>query len=278
MLKYIVYKTTNLINNKIYIGVHKCDPLKPDDLYRGSGPGIQAAISKYGITNFSRTTIKSFDSQREAYLLESAIVDQDFINRSDTYNMTLGGLGGWDYVNSLNLVNPMHNPDIVKKVTESTKLTKSLNPEKYRLVSKNNWAVASKSKLGKTHSQYTKLKQSLGIKEYYSTHTSKLKGVPKTDIHKQKQIASWTKDRRIAQSELMKQKIKLDPTIVQTRIGHTNSENHNKRISESKKAYWESAKKIKGICPHCGKIGILAGLKRWHFDNCRSKDELKLHK
>ena len=24
-------------------------------------------------------------------------------------------------------------------------------------------------------------------------------------------------------------------------------------------------------CPHCGKIGLLGAMKRWHFDNCKEK-------
>jgi ribosomal protein L37AE/L43A len=39
-----------------------------------------------------------------------------------------------------------------------------------------------------------------------------------------------------------------------------------RKISESKKKYNYTIK-----CPHCGKEGKYAGMKSWHFDNCRSK-------
>ena len=47
---YTVYKTTNLVNNKIYIGVHKTS--KPNDTYIGSGKILADAILKYGKENF----------------------------------------------------------------------------------------------------------------------------------------------------------------------------------------------------------------------------------
>ena len=45
----IIYKTTCLINNKIYIGQHCTDA---EDGYLGSGDLIKKAILKYGKHNF----------------------------------------------------------------------------------------------------------------------------------------------------------------------------------------------------------------------------------
>ena len=49
-LKYIVYLTTNKINNKIYIGVHKTDPTQFDG-YIGCG----AYINKPNTYNKGKT-------------------------------------------------------------------------------------------------------------------------------------------------------------------------------------------------------------------------------
>jgi hypothetical protein len=53
---YTVYKVTNLVNGKIYVGLHVTKNL--DDEYLGSGKQIQSAVKKYGRENFKREYIK----------------------------------------------------------------------------------------------------------------------------------------------------------------------------------------------------------------------------
>lgn len=95
---YTVYKTTNLVNGKIYVGLHVTEDLNDD--YLGSGKLIQAAIKKYGVENFKREYIKLCNSYKEMSELEAEIVNEDFVKRSDTYNMKTGGTGSWYHVNS----------------------------------------------------------------------------------------------------------------------------------------------------------------------------------
>ena len=103
-MKYIVYQTLNKVNNKIYIGVHQTENPEIFDGYYGCGITISNqsklkhpkvpiafAIKKYGFKNFVRTTIKVFDTMDEALKLEAELVDTNFIKRTDTYNVTLGG-------------------------------------------------------------------------------------------------------------------------------------------------------------------------------------------
>lgn len=90
---YTVYKTTNLINNKIYIGVHATSNI--NDSYLGSGIAIKSAIQKYGKNNFKKEVLFECDTKDDAYLKESTIVNEDYINREDTYNLCLGGVGGY---------------------------------------------------------------------------------------------------------------------------------------------------------------------------------------
>lgn len=106
-LKYIVYLTTNLVNNKIYIGVHQTKDPNTFDGYLGCGVWInrpssyehpktvfQYAIKKYGKKNFKRKVLKIYDKAEDAYLLEEEIVNKNFLARDDVYNTALGGTNG----------------------------------------------------------------------------------------------------------------------------------------------------------------------------------------
>ena len=94
---YIIYETTNLINGKIYVGAHQTDNL--NDGYLGSGRYFRRALNKYGESNFSRKVLFEFDNQKDMYIKEGEIVDKNFIARKDTYNIKLGGYGGFDHLN-----------------------------------------------------------------------------------------------------------------------------------------------------------------------------------
>ena len=52
---------------------------------------FQYAVKKYGVKAFVRTTLKIFDSRQDALDLERWLVDEEFVKRTDTYNIILGG-------------------------------------------------------------------------------------------------------------------------------------------------------------------------------------------
>ena len=112
-MNYIVYKTTNLINGKIYVGIHKTD-LNKNQTYIGCGvskkdlkkkvsKGLPSAIHKYGYDNFKQEILFTYpyneDGLKQALNKEAEIVTEEFIKRSDTYNLVPGGIYGGGYIN-----------------------------------------------------------------------------------------------------------------------------------------------------------------------------------
>jgi hypothetical protein len=95
MKYHIVYKTTNIITQKQYIGIHtQYIPPFEFDGYLGSGKLLKLAIAKHGAGVFIRETLFVYDLEIEARCKESELVNIEFILREDTYNICLGGQGG----------------------------------------------------------------------------------------------------------------------------------------------------------------------------------------
>lgn len=155
MKYYTVYKVTNLINGKYYIGKHKTND--PNDQYMGSGKLIKSAVAKYGIENFIKEILYVFDNEKQMNLTERILVVPD---NETNYNLLPGGQGGFEYI----LNNGYHYNSKGKKRSDKTR-------EKMR---KNHWSRGSKRettlKKCKESMKYTpltkerKLKQSATMK------------------------------------------------------------------------------------------------------------------
>ena len=92
IMYYTIYKITNVINNKIYIGKHQTEII--NDSYYGSGRSILAAIKKYGKENFKKEILFVFDNECQMNEKELEIITEEFVSRRDTYNLGIGGEGG----------------------------------------------------------------------------------------------------------------------------------------------------------------------------------------
>ena len=168
---YTIYKTTNLVNSKIYIGSHKTKDL--DDSYMGSGKYLNYAINKYGLENFTKEILHVFDNASDMYAKEADIVNKDFLAEENTYNLRIGGMGGFDYINStgknlygMNGKTPNVKKDLAKGRASQQRL-KEANPEYaaaiYKKISNTTKGRTGKF-LGKSHTECAKEKISAANK------------------------------------------------------------------------------------------------------------------
>jgi len=87
-----VYITTNLINNKQYVGSHATNNI--EDGYIGSGRYFIKAINKYGYKNFKREILQQCENILEARKLEATYIIKFDTMMPNGYNLApMGGLG-----------------------------------------------------------------------------------------------------------------------------------------------------------------------------------------
>ena len=86
---HYLYQITNIVNGKIYIGIHSTTNL--EDGYEGSGTLLGRAISKYGLNNFEKEILSFYNNRMEVAKAEFEIVNEEFVNDPNTYNITIGG-------------------------------------------------------------------------------------------------------------------------------------------------------------------------------------------
>ena len=95
---YYVYKITNNLTGKIYVGKRRSSN-PATDKYMGSGTMIRSAIKKYGLDAFHKEILAIFGSDEDAAEYEHGIVTKEFAAREDTYNLHEGGFGGFAHIN-----------------------------------------------------------------------------------------------------------------------------------------------------------------------------------
>ena len=238
---YTIYKTTNLINNKIYIGQHITQDIENDEYY-GSGTIIKSALKKYGKENFKKEIIFQYDNFEEMNDKEIELVNEEFVLRKDTYNILLGGIqnraegyvackhiDNWDDVRYINKNDDRYGITYVPCATGIAKSEKSKeNSSKAisKLWESGHYDDMQYDREGEKNSFYGKHHSDEAKSKISKANKGRLKGIPRPDEIRRK-------------------------------------------ISESK-----TGMKFKIVtCPHCGKQGGGGNMTRYHFDNCKLKPE-----
>jgi group I intron endonuclease len=161
-MNYYLYKITNLVNDRVYIGVHKT--INITDGYMGSGKIIRQAIEKYGLSNFKKEILETFDNYDAMMLREKQMVDEKFLSNKNVYNLKLGGSGGWDYINENKL--------------NQTEERKNKNSKRMKLWHKNNdFSGENGLFYGKNHTDESKKLISQKRKEFFSNGGEHPKGM-----------------------------------------------------------------------------------------------------
>lgn len=198
---FFIYKTTNLINNMIYVGQHGQYETSAFDGYLGSGKIIKQAIKKNGRENFIREIIEHVNmetiNEREIYWIAELSATNPLIG----YNLTSGGENAPHY-----------------KGKDHYMYGKSPSEETIRKIRE--WNT------GKHHTQETRMKMSNAHKgkirsEQYKRNISKSK-IGKNNPNYGKTISEET---RIKMSKAHKG--------IKPRLGMHNSEEHKRKIGEA---------------------------------------------
>lgn len=160
MIYYTVYKITNQINGKMYIGKHKTT--NPNDSYYGSGRAIKQAIRKYGKHNFTKEVLYIFDTEEEMNAKERDVV----VVGESYYNMKEGGKGGFGFIHEQGLNkgdrNSMRNPASKAKQTAAMMQTKKSKKSHYDNISRENLKKAQQKNKGKKRPEHATLMKEQG--------------------------------------------------------------------------------------------------------------------
>ena len=151
---HFIYKTTNILSGRYYIGMHSTDNL--EDGYLGSGNRLRLAVRKHGKTNFKREILEFCETREELRKMEREIVTLYEISKVECMNLCVGGEGGW----SVDIHNKAfkHKLENDLEFKESFSKNRSENSKKAILEGKIIPINERYSWVGKNHSEETKQK------------------------------------------------------------------------------------------------------------------------
>ena len=114
---HYIYKTTCIVTNRFYIGMHSTDNL--EDGYQGSGKRLWYSVNKHGRDNHVTEILEFLPDRNSLKAREEEIVNEELIGEELCMNLALGGGGG---------SGTMTNEQLSKGGTNANKV-KWTNPE-----------------------------------------------------------------------------------------------------------------------------------------------------
>lgn len=264
MIYYIIYKTTNIVNGKFYVGKHKCTTLEFDGYY-GSGKLLKKAIEKYGEDSFIRETISLHTTQEAADIAESIIVSADFLieNRGICYNLAVGGKGGFQVVNEAGeLVNVATLQAVRDKISASGKIAQNRPEVRER---------KSASQMGEKNHRYGDQCSDEHKKQISDAHTGRVKSdAERLAISNglSGHVVSEETRKKISEANIGNTaSVATKLAMSAAKMGKSHSEDTKQKISESHTGMVYEAR----TCPYCLLNGRGPNMTRYHFDNCKMK-------
>jgi len=254
-----IYKTTNLINGKIYIGQHASNNKK--DIYLGSGTYILKAIKKYGKENFKKEIL--YNSIPCRYHLD--LKEQEYINKFNSlvpngYNISIGGNGSIGFT---------HSDETKRKLSEMQMGRIPWNKGvKSNTIPWNKGLKYKQKKFDKTYFQTIEFKERMKLantgkimsEETRNKISNTLKGKIFSEETKQKLKESFA-NLELIECPFCKKQGK--PGIMK-RWHFVYCKENPDRLE-----YKEQKKPTKIECPYCGFIGGSNIMHRFHMENCK---------
>lgn len=178
-----IYKTTNLLNDKIYIGKKKGEFTEK---YKGSGKYLKNAINKYGIENFIVEIIEYCETLEEQNEKEKYWITYYRNQNVEMYNISDGGDGG----NTFAELADIDRQKRIQKLKENSYFA-NLTSEQQKQIHQKGWITRRQNGKDKyTIEQKQRMSNShkgIHMKAETKQKLSKVnKGKHLTDEHKQK--------------------------------------------------------------------------------------------
>lgn len=242
---HYTYRITNLIENKHYYGSRTCDcnPIKDLGIKYFSSSSDKKFVKdqKLNPENYKYKVIKTFKTRKEAIQFEIKLHNYFNVGINESfYNKVKQTSTGFDTTGIPICLGRILSDKTKEKISKGNK-GKQITEETKRKISKalqntrRNFTSEHKKKLSKSN---------IGKVICKNKTTNEIICVNQDEFNKNNELIGIHKNRKL-------------------------TEEHKRKISESGRGL----KRKTIICPHCGKIGSIANMKRWHFENCKFKGD-----